>query len=290
MSQKEQNILILAYGISETHIPETSWTREIHDSKTKISNFIENPFRYGDSFVYKHYEPEIKNGDVIINCIGTIKPRVDELGDLNAIIVNSLFPRLLSNYCESKEIKLIHPTTDCVYTGLKGDYNENDNYDVSDVYGMSKALGETHNCTTIRTSIIGEESVNKRSLVEWVKSEKGNSIFGFTNHYWNGLTCLQFAKVCDKIISENIFWKGIRHIHSNKVSKYELVSIIHHGMKMMYEEQKNLFYYITVMNENYQQPTMPKDWQLDSTIEALDKWLNNGLTVGGGKVRVRVRV
>ena len=62
---KEQNILILAYGISETHIPETSWTREIHDSKTKISNFIENPFRYGDSFVYKHYEPEIKNGDVI---------------------------------------------------------------------------------------------------------------------------------------------------------------------------------------------------------------------------------
>ena len=62
---KEQNILILAYGISETHIPETSWTREIHDSKTKISSFIENPFRYGDSFVYKHYEPEIKNGDVI---------------------------------------------------------------------------------------------------------------------------------------------------------------------------------------------------------------------------------
>ena len=62
---KEQNILILAYGISETHIPETSWTREIHDSKTKILNFIENPFRYGDSFVYKHYEPEIKNGDVI---------------------------------------------------------------------------------------------------------------------------------------------------------------------------------------------------------------------------------
>ena len=62
---KEQTILILAYGISETHIPETSWTREIHDSKTKISNFIENPFRYGDSFVYKHYEPEIKNGDVI---------------------------------------------------------------------------------------------------------------------------------------------------------------------------------------------------------------------------------
>ena len=62
---KEQNILILAYGISETHIPETSWTREIHDSKTKISDFIDNPFRYGDSFVYKHYVPQIKDKDVV---------------------------------------------------------------------------------------------------------------------------------------------------------------------------------------------------------------------------------
>ena len=62
---KEQNILILAYGISETHIPETSWTREIHDTKTKISDFIDNPFRYGDSFVYRHYVPQIKDKDVV---------------------------------------------------------------------------------------------------------------------------------------------------------------------------------------------------------------------------------
>ena len=62
---KEQNILILAYGIIETHIPETSWTREIHDTKTKISDFIDNPFRYGDSFVYKHYVPQIKDKDVV---------------------------------------------------------------------------------------------------------------------------------------------------------------------------------------------------------------------------------
>ena len=61
---KEQNILVLAYGISETHIPETSWTKEIHDNKTKISDFIENPFRYGDSYVYKSYEPTIENDQV----------------------------------------------------------------------------------------------------------------------------------------------------------------------------------------------------------------------------------
>ncbi len=61
---KEQNILILAYGISETHIPEVSWTKDIHETKTKISDFIENPFRYGDSYVYKNYEPVIENKEV----------------------------------------------------------------------------------------------------------------------------------------------------------------------------------------------------------------------------------
>ena len=61
---KEQNILILAYGISETHIPEVSWTKDIHETKTKISDFIENPFRYGDSYVYKNYQPVIENKEV----------------------------------------------------------------------------------------------------------------------------------------------------------------------------------------------------------------------------------
>ena len=168
----------------------------------------------------------IVQGDTIINCIGTIKPRVDELGDLNAIKVNSVFPRILSNSCEKLKLNLIHPTTDCVYTGSKGKYNEDDNYDVYDVYGMSKAMGEPSNCTVIRTSIIGEEISNGRSLIEWIKSEKNNSVFGFTNHYWNGVTCLQFAKICEKIINDNLFWKGIKHFHSNTLDKFELVKLI----------------------------------------------------------------
>ena len=142
----------------------------------------------------------IKKGDVVINCIGTIKPMVDALGDLNAIQVNSVFPRLLANVCEDMKVKLIHPTTDCVFTGLKGKYNENDIHDISDVYGRTKSLGEPNNCTVIRTSIIGEEVGQGRSLVEWIKSSSNTTVFGFTNHYWNGVTCLQFAKICEKII------------------------------------------------------------------------------------------
>ena len=169
---------------------------------------------------------EVNSDDVVINCIGTIKPRVDQLGDLNAILVNSVFPRLLSKLSKELNFKVIHPTTDCVYTGSKGNYNEDDVYDVNDVYGMSKAMGEVSDVCIVRTSIIGEEINNGRSLVEWVKSESGNSIFGYTNHFWNGVTCLQFAKICDQIISKDLFWEGIRHFHSDKLDKFELVSLI----------------------------------------------------------------
>lgn len=168
----------------------------------------------------------LKENDVIINCVGTIKPMVDALGDLNAIQVNSVFPRLLASVCEGMKVKLIHPTTDCVFTGLKGKYNENDIHDISDVYGRTKSLGEPNNCTVIRTSIIGEEVGQGRSLVEWVKSSSNTTVFGFTNHYWNGVTCLEFAKVCEKIIRTNGYWKGVRHLHSNTLNKKELVETI----------------------------------------------------------------
>lgn len=168
----------------------------------------------------------IKEDDVIINCMGTIKPRVDSLGDLNAILVNSVFPRILANVAEKLKVKLIHPTTDCVYSGLKGSYNENDKYDVNDVYGMSKAMGEPSNCTVIRTSIIGEEVGQGRSLVEWIKSNANKTVNGFTNHKWNGITCLQFAKICENIINTNKFWIGTKHLHSNTLNKKELVEIV----------------------------------------------------------------
>lgn len=168
----------------------------------------------------------IEESDVVINCAGTIKPRVDELGDLNALKVNSIFPRILSNICEKNKVRLIHPTTDCIYSGSKGNYIERDTTDVNDVYGLTKFLGEPKNCTVIRTSIIGEEVENGRSLVEWVKSEKNNKVFGFTNHYWNGITCLEFSKICKKIIDDNLYWEGIRHIHSNTVDKKQLVEMI----------------------------------------------------------------
>ena len=167
------------------------------------------------------------NGDVVINCIGTIKPQVDKLGDLNAIKVNSLFPHLLANVCEEKGYKLIHITTDCVFSGKDGNYDEDAPHDCIDVYGKTKSLGEPPNCTVVRTSIIGEEFGTSRSLIEWVKSENGNTVNGYLNHLWNGLTCYQVAKVFETIIKDELYWEGVRHIYSpNTLNKYLLVRAI----------------------------------------------------------------
>lgn len=164
--------------------------------------------------------------NVIINCIGVIKPRVDELGVLPSILVNSVFPHVLSNECYNQNIKMIHITTDCVFSGKKGLYTEEDEHDVTDTYGRTKSLGEPSNCTVIRTSIIGEEANQKRSLVEWIKSNKNSNINGFINHQWNGVTCLQLSKVIHKIIDTQTYWNGVRHVFSNKLNKYELLNII----------------------------------------------------------------
>jgi dTDP-4-dehydrorhamnose reductase len=168
----------------------------------------------------------LREGDVVINCIGMIKQRKD-INDLEFIYINSMFPRILANVCDGQDINMIHPSTDCVFSGEEGKYIETDLHNATDVYGKSKSLGEPSNATVIRTSIIGEEVGQSRSLVEWVKSNKGKEINGFINHAWNGITCLQFAILCHYIIDNGLFWKGVRHIFSpTTFTKYELTRAI----------------------------------------------------------------
>jgi dTDP-4-dehydrorhamnose reductase len=165
------------------------------------------------------------SGDVVINCIGLIRQR-NETTNLNFVYVNSVFPLILADVCADNGYRLIHPTTDCVFDGELGNYTEDSKHNALDVYGKSKSLGEPDTATVIRTSIIGEELTGKRSLLEWVKSKKDTQITGYTNHFWNGVTCLQFAKICEHMISKNYWWSGVMHVFSNTVSKYELVSLI----------------------------------------------------------------
>lgn len=165
-------------------------------------------------------------GDIVINCAGLIKQRAGTT-EYDFIKVNTVFPHMLATTCKAKGAMLIHVSTDCVFDGLSGGYNEDDLHNAIDIYGRSKSLGEPSNTTVIRTSIIGEEKDNFLSLLEWVKSNRDCTINGFTNHYWNGITCLKFAEICEYIIENNLFWSSVKHIFSpNTVSKYELVKLI----------------------------------------------------------------
>lgn len=168
----------------------------------------------------------LKKKDLIINCVGVIKPQIDIQGELKTIQINSVFPRILANVAERNFVNLIHPTTDCIFNGENGNYSEGDACNVNDTYGITKWLGEPENATVIRTSIIGEEVNQGRSLVEFAKQNRGKEIYGFTDHFWNGVTCLQFAKICHEIIISDNFWTGVRHIYSNMVTKLALLEMI----------------------------------------------------------------
>jgi len=146
---------------------------------------------------------------------------------LSAIKINSVFPWTLACVCKGAGAKLIHITTDCVYSGAVGQYTEDDEHDARDAYGKSKSLGEPDNCMVLRTSIIGEEVHKNASLIEWVKSQRGNTVNGYINHDWNGITTTQYAKTCDYIISNDMYVEGTYHVMSPKpVNKYELVTLL----------------------------------------------------------------
>lgn len=168
----------------------------------------------------------INQNTCVINCIGCIPQRNTEQDANKYYIANAIFPHVLWNICKRYGAKLIHPTTDCVYSGLKGNYIETDPHDEKGHYGLSKSLGEPLGCTVIRCSIIGRELQNKKSFMEFVINSTG-TIQGWDNHMWNGITCLQYCKVIHEMIKHDFFWSGVRHLYSPRsISKYEMASII----------------------------------------------------------------
>ena len=173
------------------------------------------------------FESFLKNIEVVINCAGIIKQIISKFSIEYILQVNSIFPRNLAKVCNKHNILCFHITTDCVYSGNKGNYDENDYFDAYDVYGMSKNAGDIKDCMTLRTSIIGEEKGEGKSLFAWAKSRSGKKVNGFTNHIWNGVTTVYLAEVIDKILFNKLYQKGIFHIFSpDPVTKYKLLQII----------------------------------------------------------------
>lgn len=166
---------------------------------------------------------EIGEVDAVINCAGVIKPYSTK-DPSSTFYINGVFPRLLANAYGNK---LIHITTDCAYNGIENSpYDESSIKNATDLYGLSKILGEVgEQSLVLRTSIIGPEITGYVSLIEWFKKQNGETISGFSTHLWNGITTKEFGNVCDRIISSRSDFPatGLYHIFGSDVTKYEMM-------------------------------------------------------------------
>ena len=165
--------------------------------------------------------------EVVVNCIGIIK-QDPAVGDaVSTIQVNSLFPHLLARECAREDARLIHVSTDCVFSGKRGNYVEDDIPDPSDLYGRSKLLGEvaTAPTLTLRTSVIGHELNTSRSLVDWFLSQSG-VVRGFTRAIYTGLTTIEFARLLARVVFPRKDLVGLFHVASTPISKFELLQLI----------------------------------------------------------------
>lgn len=175
--------------------------------------------------------------DYVINCVGLVKQLSEVNNPLNAVPVNTLLPHRLAALCKATNSRLIHFSTDCVFSGNKGNYDENDIPDATDVYGRSKLLGEveyTHTLT-IRTSIIGHELTSRRSLINWFLSQEG-SVNGYTGAIYSGLPTVELANIINNLILTKPQLYGLYHVGAEPINKYELLRLV----KQIYNKQINI--------------------------------------------------
>lgn len=166
--------------------------------------------------------------DWVINCIGIIKQLEQANDPLISIEINSLLPHRLAHLCQACSCRLIHISTDCVFSGSKGQYSEEDVSDAEGLYGRSKYLGEVteENCLTLRTSIVGRELNSSNGIVEWFLRPDHNNVNGFTNAIYSGLTTHELSVLIGDIIGNHPQLSGLYNVASKPISKYDLLCLL----------------------------------------------------------------
>jgi len=164
--------------------------------------------------------------DAVVNCAGIVTKIVPSCKPEEVMAVNGVAPHIMAEACARTGARFIHISTDCVFSGKRGGYDENDTPDATDLYGVSKLLGEVKSPSlTIRTSIIGPEIAKETTgLFEWFK--KQTLCWGFTNQIWSGVTTLQLARTLYSLLLRPETPRGILHVNTKPISKYELLNII----------------------------------------------------------------
>lgn len=163
--------------------------------------------------------------DAVVNCIGIVKQRAESKSAVPSIEINSLFPHRLAMECGDLGIRVIHLSTDCVFTGQKGAYTESDVPDARDMYGRSKLLGELEEsgCLTMRTSIIGWALSDFTGLLDWYASNRGSTINGYRNVRFSGLSTESLSRVIGRVIADHPALHGVYQVSADSIDKYSLL-------------------------------------------------------------------
>ena len=171
---------------------------------------------------------------VIVNCVGVIKQRAAGKDAIPNIELNALLPHRLAALAATWGGRLIHFSTDCVFSGSRGNYSESDPSDAEDLYGKAKFLGEVDapNSLTLRTSIIGRELSHFKSLLEWFLQQNHKKVQGYTRAMYSGVTTNYLANLTARIIEEQSALSGLYQVTSATISKYDLLSLIRDAFEL----------------------------------------------------------
>lgn len=192
---------------------------ELHDA------LIPNVHLDGESGLLTAFA--VAKPDVVVNCIGIIKQLPNANDHLESLAINSTLPHRLAKYCDAMGSRLVHFSTDCVFSGKQGNYMEEDFPDAYDLYGRTKFLGEVayENSVTLRTSIIGHELDRSKSLVDWFLSQSGE-VKGFTKAVFSGLPTIEVARVVKEYVIPNPNLSGLFHLSVDPINKYDLLNLV----------------------------------------------------------------
>jgi dTDP-4-dehydrorhamnose reductase len=215
--------------------------------------------------------------DVVVNCIGVIKQKFQAQDPLETIPVNAVFPHRLAQICDLARARLVHISTDCVFSGRTGCYRETDEPDAVDLYGRSKQLGEIteeQNVVTLRTSIIGHELGTSHGLLEWFLSQTG-SVSGYDRAIFSGVTTLELANILVEYVFGNEAIHGLFHVAGKAISKHDLLCLIAavYDHQITIKSDSSTVIDRSLNAERFQSATgyAPADWR--SLLENLRSWM-----------------
>lgn len=164
----------------------------------------------------------------VVNCVGIVKQDAAAKDPLTSIAVNALFPHRLAALCQAGGARLIHLSTDCVFSGRAGNYSEADAQDAGDLYGRTKLLGEVagEGCLTLRTSMIGRELAGAHGLVEWFLAQRGGRVRGFRRAVFSGFTTGALSGIISGVIADQPNLSGVWHVAAAPINKFDLLTLV----------------------------------------------------------------